>query len=76
VHEACQTGGFGGEVAAVIADSEAFWSLKAPIKRCGGLDVPVPFSPGLEKHAVPTLDNVTEKVIGLVRGQRNRSGSS
>ena len=41
VHEACQTGGFGGEMAAIIADSEAFFYLDAPIKRLGGLDVPI-----------------------------------
>ena len=44
VHEACLTGGFGGEIAAVIAD-EGFTSLKAPIKRVAGPDTPVPFSP-------------------------------
>jgi acetoin:2,6-dichlorophenolindophenol oxidoreductase subunit beta len=46
-HEACQTGGFGGEIAAVIAE-EGFASLKAPIKRVCGPDTPVPFSPALE----------------------------
>ena len=35
VHEACQTGGFGGEVAAVLADSDAFFYLDAPIKTVG-----------------------------------------
>ncbi len=29
VHEACQTGGFGGEIAAVISDSDAFFYLDA-----------------------------------------------
>ena len=68
VHEACQTGGFGGELAAVIADSEAFYYLDAPIKRYGGLDVPIPYCPELEKNVVPTKDNVIKKVIELVRG--------
>lgn len=68
VHEACQTGGFGGELAAVIADSEAFFYLDAPIKRYGGLDVPIPYCPELEKNVVPTIDNVQKKVIDLVRG--------
>lgn len=67
VHEACQTGGFGGELAAVIADSEAFYYLDAPIKRYGGLDVPIPYCPELEKNVVPTKDNVIKKVIELVR---------
>ncbi len=36
VHEACKTGGYGGELAAVIAESEAFDYLEAPIMRLAG----------------------------------------
>lgn len=68
VHEACETGGFGGELCAVISNSEAFYYLDAPIVRYGGLDVPIPYCPQLEKHVVPTLPNVKKKVIDLVRG--------
>ena len=68
VHEACVTGGFGGELTAVIADSDAFYYLDAPIRRYGGLDVPIPYCPELEKHVVPTLPNVKQKIIDLVRG--------
>ncbi len=68
VHEACQTGGFGGEVAAVIAESDAFHSLKAPIRRCCGLDVPIPFNAELEKSAVPGLERITSDAAALVRG--------
>jgi pyruvate dehydrogenase E1 component beta subunit len=68
VHESCQTGGFGGELAAVIADSDAFFYLDAPIKRYGGMDVPIPYCPELEKNVVPTLDNVKKKIVELVRG--------
>jgi pyruvate/2-oxoglutarate/acetoin dehydrogenase E1 component len=53
VHEACQTGGYGGEIASVIADSEAFFYLDAPIKRLCGLDVPIPYCPELEKMWCP-----------------------
>ncbi|MBI2859066.1 MAG: alpha-ketoacid dehydrogenase subunit beta [Chloroflexi bacterium] len=45
-HEACKTGGFGGEIAAIVAE-KGFRSLKAPIKRVGSLDSPIPFSPVL-----------------------------
>ena len=67
VHEACQTGGFGGELAAVIAESDAFYRLKAPIRRYGGLDVPIPFSPVLEARAVPDKDGVIQRAVELVR---------
>jgi 2-oxoisovalerate dehydrogenase E1 component len=51
-HEAPLTGGFGGEVAAVVAD-EAFAWLDAPVKRVGGLDTPVPFAKSLEADWSP-----------------------
>ena len=66
VHEACQTAGFGAEIAARIADSDAFYSLKAPIKRLGGKDVPIPFSKELERNAVPTVETVTQAVKALL----------
>jgi pyruvate/2-oxoglutarate/acetoin dehydrogenase E1 component len=65
VHEAVQTGGFGGEVAARIADSEAFWYLDAPIKRLGGSDTPIPYNPKLEAAAVPTVETISAAVKNL-----------
>lgn len=67
VHEACQTGGYGGEIASVIADSEAFFYLDAPIKRLCGLDVPIPYCPELEKNVVPTVETVMKAVHELLR---------
>jgi pyruvate dehydrogenase E1 component beta subunit len=66
VHEACQTGGFGGEIAAVIADSEAFFYLDAPIRRLGGLDVPIPYNPNLEAQVVPTEEKITAAIESLL----------
>jgi pyruvate dehydrogenase E1 component beta subunit len=66
VHEACQTGGFGGEIAAVIADSEAFFYLDAPIRRLGGLDVPIPYNPHLEAQVVPTEEKITAAIESLL----------
>ncbi len=65
VHEACQTGGFGGELAAVIADSEAFFHLDAPIRRVAGLDVPIPYNPVLEANVVPTLERILREARDL-----------
>jgi len=48
LHEAPTTGGFGGELAAVIG-AEAFDALDAPVSRVGALDTPVPFSKALEE---------------------------
>jgi len=66
VYEAPQTGGFGGELAAVIADSEAFFYLDAPIRRIGGLDVPIPYNPNLEAQVVPTEETITAAIESLL----------
>jgi 2-oxoisovalerate dehydrogenase E1 component len=47
LHEAPVTGGFGGEIAAVIGE-RAFGHLDAPVVRVGSTDTPVPFSRRLE----------------------------
>jgi acetoin:2,6-dichlorophenolindophenol oxidoreductase subunit beta len=67
VHEGVQFGGFGGEVAATIADSEAFYYLDAPIKRLGGLDAPVPYCPELEREIVPTPERIHAALVELGR---------
>jgi pyruvate/2-oxoglutarate/acetoin dehydrogenase E1 component len=56
-HEASLTGGFGGEIAARIAD-KAFEYLDAPIKRIGAYDSPTPFAPTLEKAVLPDAEKV------------------
>ncbi|HEX6542873.1 MAG TPA: alpha-ketoacid dehydrogenase subunit beta [Ktedonobacterales bacterium] len=67
VHEAVQMGGFGGEVAARIAASEAFNYLDAPIRRLAGADTPIPYSPILERAAVPQEDDIYAAALRLVR---------
>jgi pyruvate dehydrogenase E1 component beta subunit len=65
VHEACQTGGVGGEIAATIADSEAFFYLDAPIRRCCGLDTPIPYNRTLEDSVVPRVAGIADTLRGL-----------
>ena len=61
LHEDNRTGGFGGEIAATIAE-EAFEDLDAPVKRIAAPDCPVPFAPVLEKAFLPQVEDV---VAGL-----------
>ena len=68
VHEAPLTGGFGGEVVAQIAASEAFDFLEAPVRRLAGLDVPIPYNRGLERRAVPQVEDIVREARALVRG--------
>jgi pyruvate dehydrogenase E1 component beta subunit len=69
VHEAVGTGGFGGEIAARIAGSEAFDYLDAPIRRLTGLDIPIPYNRTLEYHAVPQVENIVEEARNIVQGK-------
>ncbi len=69
IHEAVGTGGFGGEIAARIASSEAFDFLDAPIRRLTGLDIPIPYNRTLEYHAVPQVENIVEEARKIVRGE-------
>ena len=62
VHEAVKRGGFGGEIASTIAESEAFDYLDAPIMRLGGKAVPIPYNPELEKSAIPGVDDIVAAV--------------
>jgi pyruvate dehydrogenase E1 component beta subunit len=67
VHEAVKTGGIGGELAAVIAESEAFGYLEAPIMRLAGQEVPIPYNRNLEYHSVPQVENIVEKARDLAQ---------
>ncbi|MDQ1004424.1 pyruvate/2-oxoglutarate/acetoin dehydrogenase E1 component [Neobacillus niacini] len=67
VHEAVKRGGFGGEIASMIAESEAFDYLDAPIKRLGGLAVPTPYNPTLEKAVIPQVPDIIDAVKETVR---------
>src|SRR5947209_1286883 len=65
LHEDTRTGGFGGEIAATIAE-EAFEDLDAPVRRIAAPDTPVPFSPVLEKAYIPQVDDVVRGLKELI----------
>jgi pyruvate/2-oxoglutarate/acetoin dehydrogenase E1 component len=62
LHEATRTGGFAGEVAAVVME-EGFAGLKAPLRRVTGPDIPVPASPPLERFYIPD----EERLMAAIR---------
>ena len=55
VHEDLRTGGFGAEIAAVVAD-EAFLDLDAPVARVTMPDIPSPHHPKLMEWALSSAD--------------------
>ncbi|SMP63940.1 alpha-ketoacid dehydrogenase subunit beta [Anoxynatronum buryatiense] len=64
VHEAPKRGGFGGEISAVISE-EFFPHLKAPIKRLGAANIPLPFGMP-EQYCLPNKVLITECVKELM----------
>jgi pyruvate dehydrogenase E1 component beta subunit len=62
VEEDNLTGGWAGDIAAIVAEEAFFW-LDAPIKRVSAPDTPVPFAPVMEQFYVPSA----ERVVGAVR---------
>ncbi|MEM6802517.1 MAG: alpha-ketoacid dehydrogenase subunit beta [Bacteroidota bacterium] len=57
--------GYTAEIAALVA-SEAFYHLEAPIGRLAIPDVPIPFSPVLEKFVIPDANNIVDKVKEII----------
>jgi len=64
VQEAPKTGGFAGEIVAIIVE-EGFDYLDAPIKRVCAPDTPVPFSPVLENAYIPDASKIISAVKEL-----------
>jgi 2-oxoisovalerate dehydrogenase E1 component len=66
VHEDTLTGGFGAEIASIIA-AEAFEHLDAPIRRVAAKDAPVPYGPSLENAMLPQEADIASALESLVR---------
>uniref|UniRef100_UPI000AA21F4E transketolase C-terminal domain-containing protein n=1 Tax=Oceanivirga salmonicida TaxID=1769291 RepID=UPI000AA21F4E len=61
VNDAHKTSGYIGEISALISESEAFDYLDAPIRRCAGEDVPMPYAQNLEMAMIPTVESIKDK---------------
>lgn len=66
VHEAVEYFGVGAEVASAICESDAFFSLKAPIRRLGAAYMPVPFSEPIEQGALPKKSDIIREAMSLL----------
>jgi pyruvate dehydrogenase E1 component beta subunit len=58
-------GGFAGEIAAIIQE-QAFDDLDAPVMRCSGSDVPMPYAGALEQAALPQEAGIVELAKEIV----------
>lgn len=66
VHESPRTGGFGGEIAAIVMEGEAFDRLEAPLYRLAGLETPIPYNPDLERGVVPQEEDIVKAASDLM----------
>lgn len=64
-HEACVTGGVGGEIGSQVA-YRTFDYLAAPVERVGAKDSPIPFAPILEREILPDDQHVVEAVYRVM----------
>ncbi len=66
IHEDNYNCGWGAQVASYFAEHEIFL-LDAPIVRIAALDTPVPFSPVLENHVIPSVEKITDAARKLAK---------
>jgi pyruvate dehydrogenase E1 component beta subunit len=69
VNDAHKTSGFIGEVAATIAESDAFDYLDGRILRLAGEDVPIPYNQTLETAMIPSVDRIKKYILRLVNNR-------
>ncbi|MFC3927743.1 alpha-ketoacid dehydrogenase subunit beta [Streptococcus caprae] len=66
VNDAYKTGGFIGEIATMVAESEAFDYLDHPIVRLASEDVPVPYARVLEQAILPDVEKIKTAIYKMV----------
>jgi 2-oxoisovalerate dehydrogenase E1 component len=66
VHEDKVFGGFGGELAAIIAE-EVFHYLDAPVRRVGATFTPVGFNRTLEKAILPNTQKIFDAALAMLQ---------
>lgn len=71
VHEASRNAGVGAEIAARIQE-DCWDSLRGPVKRVTGLDMPVPFAQTLEEAWLPSVSDIERAVHRLSSARDER----
>ncbi len=65
VHEAVEAFGPAAEIAMRLTE-ELLYDIEGPIRRHGAVSAPTPYSPALEKLALPTQESIAAAVTGLL----------
>nr|MCS5538295.1 hypothetical protein [Candidatus Poseidoniaceae archaeon] len=66
LQESQWSGGLGHTIQSRILE-DSFWALETKPVVLGALDTPVPFSPPLEDHTVPDVENVVATIMKMCR---------
>jgi len=66
VNDAHKTGGFIGEIAAMIAESDAFDYLDGRILRLASEDTPIPYNQTLEAAMIPSVERIKKYILKLI----------
>jgi acetoin:2,6-dichlorophenolindophenol oxidoreductase subunit beta len=69
VYEGVKSYGVGAEISAMVAESDAFDYLDAPIVRLGGAEAPIPYNPDLERASVPQVETIEAAARRLFTGE-------
>ena len=68
VDEACLTCSAASEITArIVEDPDIFKLLKAAPQRVGALDIPLPYSPPMEKYVLPSREKIKQAIIKTMR---------
>ena len=65
VEEGVRTLGLGSEIGALLME-EAIYYLKAPLRRVAAPDVPIPYSPPMEKFVIPNEQKIVDAVRAVL----------
>ncbi|XP_068157223.1 pyruvate dehydrogenase E1 component subunit beta, mitochondrial isoform X1 [Drosophila tropicalis] len=65
--------GVGAEICARIMEDQTFFELDAPVWRCCGVDVPMPYAKTLELNALPRVHDVTEAALKVLGGKAGKA---
>ena len=67
VGEAHKFAGFGAEISAAINESDAFYSLKCPVARLGGSEMPIAYAKEIESASVPDAAAIANEVRKVMK---------
>lgn len=69
VAEDHKRGSYIGDIAARIAESDAFDYLDHQIVRLAGEDVPIPYAHNLEEQMIPSVDKIKQTIFDMSEGR-------